>query len=413
MKRYITMALLIALAVFIAACAARPIAPPSIQYNEHTPKCLDNKYTYKVGNYYILLDASVTMASSYKNRVKLTQAKEMVALINSRLPDKNINFGLRTYGQRIAPFDDETELVYGIAKFDKEAIDEVLGKITDPMGRSPLIYAINAATEDLKSTKGKIAVIVITDARKIEEYSVRAGELMRRELGDRVYLHTIQIGNDVEGAKTLEKLAAGVGTGVSVTADYLRTDEEAMSRFMCFVFIAPDADGDGVADDDDWCPDTPEGMSVDAVGCPTAPLAAVVEQEAPAIQEEVQLAPEVKEFLQKKRMVLNVLFLFDRWDVRPRFHDEIAGFAEILKRYPDMNVVIEGHTDSWGPDAYNEVLSGKRAESIKQYIVEKFGIDAARIRAIGYGEKRPVADNKTFQGRQLNRRIEAAIDFEE
>ena len=81
-----------------------------------------------------------------------------------------------------------------------------------------------------------------------------------------------------------------------------------------------------------------------------------------------------------------------------------------MKDYPDLKVVIEGHTDNIGTAEYNKKLSQRRAEAVKQYMVEK-GIDANRITAEGFGFDRPIASNDTEEGRQKNRRVEAAVDY--
>jgi OOP family OmpA-OmpF porin len=75
-------------------------------------------------------------------------------------------------------------------------------------------------------------------------------------------------------------------------------------------------------------------------------------------------------------------------------------------------VTIEGHTDNVGGAKYNEKLSQKRAESVKKYLVDRFGIAVSRLTAKGYGLTKPIADNKTAAGRQKNRRVEAVADYE-
>ena len=82
-----------------------------------------------------------------------------------------------------------------------------------------------------------------------------------------------------------------------------------------------------------------------------------------------------------------------------------------MKDYPELNVVIEGHTDNVGKAEYNKKLSQKRAETVKKYMVEKGGVDAARIEAKGFGDERPVDTNDTADGRAKNRRVEAAVDY--
>ena len=82
-----------------------------------------------------------------------------------------------------------------------------------------------------------------------------------------------------------------------------------------------------------------------------------------------------------------------------------------MKDYPDLKVVIEGHTDSVGTKAYNKNLSQERADAVKNYMVEKNGIDSNRIATEGFGEEKPIADNATAEGRAQNRRVEAAVDY--
>jgi OOP family OmpA-OmpF porin len=79
--------------------------------------------------------------------------------------------------------------------------------------------------------------------------------------------------------------------------------------------------------------------------------------------------------------------------------------AKTAKQYPDMDITVEGHTDNVGKKAANQKLSERRAAAVKQQLVKR-GVDAKRIQAIGYGETRPVADNKTAAGRKENRRVE-------
>jgi len=81
-----------------------------------------------------------------------------------------------------------------------------------------------------------------------------------------------------------------------------------------------------------------------------------------------------------------------------------------MKTYPETTAVIEGRTDNVGREESNLRLSTKRAESVRTYLIEDFGIAANRLTARGYGSSRPIADNATPEGRQKNRRIEAVIE---
>jgi OOP family OmpA-OmpF porin len=82
--------------------------------------------------------------------------------------------------------------------------------------------------------------------------------------------------------------------------------------------------------------------------------------------------------------------------------------AESLSNEPDVNIIIMGHTDSVGSDAYNLKLSQARAESVVRYLTSK-GISQSRQVAKGYGESKPVADNNTDEGRERNRRVELQV----
>ena len=81
-----------------------------------------------------------------------------------------------------------------------------------------------------------------------------------------------------------------------------------------------------------------------------------------------------------------------------------------MKKYSKANVLLEGHTDSMGNEDYNMNLSKRRAESVKNYLVENFNVDASRISIIGYGESNPISTNDTPAGRQNNRRVVANIE---
>ena len=114
-----------------------------------------------------------------------------------------------------------------------------------------------------------------------------------------------------------------------------------------------------------------------------------------------------KEIIEKGRTTLNVLFDFDKSTIKKNSFNDIDELVAVMKQYPDLNVTVEGHTDSVGSDAYNKKLSQRRANAIKGYMVNK-GIDAKRLTAIGYGEEKPIADNATKEGQAQNRRVEAA-----
>jgi OmpA-OmpF porin, OOP family len=134
---------------------------------------------------------------------------------------------------------------------------------------------------------------------------------------------------------------------------------------------------------------------------------------APPIVEEVKpQAAAAPEIMEKGRITLNVLFDFDKAIIKKNSFNDVDNLVAVMKQYPDLNVIIEGHTCTVGSAAYNKKLSQRRADAVKKYMVEKGGIDAKRLTAKGFGFEKPIASNKTEAGRIKNRRVEAAtIDY--
>lgn len=157
--------------------------------------------------------------------------------------------------------------------------------------------------------------------------------------------------------------------------------------------ITSDADHDGVTDRLDRCPNTPAGVAVDKNGCPTPQTA-------------VQKAEDAKRFCDKPA-ILAVAFDTGKADIKTAYHAELARVGTFLQEFPDAKGVIEGHTDNAGKLALNMKLSQKRADTVRDYIIQRFGIAASRITAKGFGPTKPVATNKTAAGKTKNRRIEA------
>ena len=172
----------------------------------------------------------------------------------------------------------------------------------------------------------------------------------------------------------------------------------------------PDSDGDGVPDSRDKCPDTPPGAEVDEDGCeldddgdgvvnsrdrcPDTRPGARVDVNGCELTEEIRLR--------------GVHFAFDSAEILPGAERVLDDSAETLRRYPDLVVEVAGHTDSVGTDAYNLDLSQRRAESVRQYLIDK-GVDSGNLSAKGYGESQPIESNDTEEGRDENRRVNLRI----
>lgn len=111
----------------------------------------------------------------------------------------------------------------------------------------------------------------------------------------------------------------------------------------------------------------------------------------------------------------DVLFDFDEADLKPAAAGDLGKVAEVARANPGTPIQVAGHTDSKGADGYNQRLSERRAESVKEWLVAHGDVDADRIQTRGYGESRPLAPNVTPggaddpEGRQRNRRVEITI----
>jgi outer membrane protein OmpA-like peptidoglycan-associated protein len=148
-----------------------------------------------------------------------------------------------------------------------------------------------------------------------------------------------------------------------------------------------------------------KGMAT-GIGGGTSGIVATVQQVRQAMQDlgATETAIEVRVDLPA-----DVLFDFDKATIRPDAAQALGKLATVIRGFPSAQVLLEGHTDSVGNDAYNQSLSERRADAVKTWLVGKEALDAGRLRTQGFGESKPVASNDTDQGRQKNRRVVAVI----
>jgi OOP family OmpA-OmpF porin len=246
---------------------------------------------------------------------------------------------------------------------------------------------MNTASNDLKSTQGQIAVIIVSDGVDMHNSPAVTAEKMKSQFGDRLCIYTVLVGDSYEGGKLMERIAQKTTCGFSVRADGFKTSNDIES-FVKKIFLtkaapkpapmaaAPkpmDSDKDGVTDNLDQCPNTPLGATVDARGCWT--------------------------------YAAKVLFDINSAKVKSEAYPMLQEAVLIMKKNPDLKVEVDGHADSTGAAAYNMTLSEKRAEAVKKYFVDQ-GIDPNRLTTKGFGIAKPAASNKTKEGRAKNRRVE-------
>jgi OmpA-OmpF porin, OOP family len=199
--------------------------------------------------------------------------------------------------------------------------------------------------------------------------------------------------NSVKGATGYKISRDGQYVASSPIASLPDVDLNADTRY-CYNVTAVDQAGKESGPSNTACAKTP------------APAVAEMKKEA-----ESGAAAVAKEMFEKGRATINVEFDTNKDKIKPRYHQEIEKFATVMKNYPELKVIIEGHTDNVGEKNYNQKLSQRRANSVKNYMVKNFGIAESRLTAKGYGLSQPIASNKDKAGRQKNRRVEAAIDY--
>ena len=193
-------------------------------------------------------------------------------------------------------------------------------------------------------------------------------------------------------------IGAGLGaTESSAWAGYGALLVGGTAAAYCWVHGDGDEDGDGVPDSRDKCPGTPRGVQVDANGCPPPAPAPVVEEVA-VVKEEVIV-------------IRDVHFQFDSAKLTAADKDVLNTIATRLKQESSSaQLTVTGHTDSVGSDAYNQKLSDRRAHSVVEYLIDQGVPRSSFVSVTGAGESQPVADNKTADGRAMNRRTDIKIN---
>jgi outer membrane protein OmpA-like peptidoglycan-associated protein len=170
-----------------------------------------------------------------------------------------------------------------------------------------------------------------------------------------------------------------------------------MAAAYCWVHGDGDEDGDGVPDSRDKCPGTPKGVQVDANGCPPPPAVVVVEEVVVVKEETIVIRDVHFEFDSAKLTTADKIKL-----------DTIV--TRLKKEAPSARLRVTGHTDSVGSDTYNQKLSDRRAHSVVEYLISNGIARSSFVSVLGAGESQPVADNKTADGRAMNRRVEIQIN---
>lgn len=177
----------------------------------------------------------------------------------------------------------------------------------------------------------------------------------------------------------------------------------------------PDTDGDGLNDESDACPDKPGTVEFNGCPVPDSDGDGLNDKEDKCPTEpgtkENNGCPEIKqEIVEKVNYVAkNVFFSLGSDKLTTDSYSALDELVDVLQKNASLRLIIDGYTDSTGGQKINLVLSQKRADAVKKYLVDK-GVDTARIKSVGHGQESPVADNTTEEGRARNRRVEMKLE---
>lgn len=356
---------------FLAACAAKQANLP------HDAGYLAGKlkqgYVQKVDTALFVLDGSESMSEGYQENQKFSIAQNLLLRANAAIAGLKLDAGLHVFGPVMGPNRQDSKLVYGMKAYDSVELAAAV-TLAKPDGVTPLASPLMESIETLKASKGRIAVILVSDGKNTEKANpVQAAEELKKAYGDRICIYTVLIGNDPAGKAAMEAIATAGGCGFATTADALVQGSD-LAGFLEKVFLAKAAPA-------------PVALPKPEPPKPEPPKPPVV----------------------IARVVLRgINFDFDKAVVKPEFAPVLDVAAGILKERAGLKVVVEGHTCNMGSDAYNQKLSERRAKAVKDYLVQK-GVKADSLSTAGHGEMHPMADNKKKSGRELNRRVEFKI----
>ena len=317
------------------------------------------KQVPKVDNFIFFVDHSSSMAFSYKGQryvqfggvSKIMMAKSLARELNNMIPELGYKAGLYTF----APYKEYAPM----APYAKATLAPAIEKIKtdyEIYGRqTPMGDGLMSLDPVIGASSGRIAVVLLTDGENnLGTDPVAEAKALYAKYGNRLCIHVVSYADTAHGKRIVDEL-------------------RAISK--CAVFVEGAALKDG----------------------------AVMDQFVKDVFYDMGAAPAASD---KEVIVFRSLnFGFDKFAITDEMIPSLEQALLLLKQRPEMEIVVEGHTDSIGTEVYNQGLSERRAKSVSDWLV-KNGIDSQRIESAGYGKMKPKYDNSTAEGRALNRRVE-------
>jgi outer membrane protein OmpA-like peptidoglycan-associated protein len=248
--------------------------------------------------------------------------------------------------------------------------------------------------------------------------SIQPGEINRIEFTEDYRANTtilLENGDLISGTlkQNRIRLAPDAVSELTLTRSSLKSIQFNAPKMILNKFgnsgrLEKDGDRDGIPDFADICPDTPNGVTVSQDGCPTQTTVVKVVNNADQNSTNGTVINGYAIHKDLAGNLDNILFDFDRFELKSRYYSDLDEIADMLKQDPDAKIEIKGHTDNVGTAAYNQRLSEKRARTVKSYFLQK-GIEKDRLFPKGFGFKMNRASNENEAGRALNRRVELVL----
>jgi len=330
-------------------------------------------YGKKADTFVIVHDASSSMGNQHMGRSKINISKETLSNMNQTIPQLNFNSGLTSFNGGGA------KVHYGLAEHSRGGLGAAIAGLAGASGPSPMDAGINTANSKLLSGLGlgQIAMFIVSDGISDADNSggsverdaaIAAAEKVKGQLGDRVCIYPIQIGDDPGGKEFMNELAKIGGCGF-LTGHMHINSPASMANFVIGTLLQPIATA--------ATPDTsPDKITFSA----------------------------------------DALFDFDRAVLKQKGKQSLDNLMAKLGKVKYDVIVAVGYTDRLGSEAYNKKLSVKRAEAVKKYLVSTHNIDPINVFVDGKGEANPVTGT-TCKGKgkslisclQPDRRVEIEI----
>ncbi len=389
LKTVVTLAVLI-----LSGCASQPTSTfDAFQPQDLNGLLASGQYVQKADNFFVINDSSSSMTDDYTgvgypaqpDPTKFLIEKEILNRINHTIPDLKLTSSIRSFGFGDCLSWGFTQLNQAPTSYSKSTFGSGIDALTCASGGSPIASGIDGTSNDLSTTSGNIAVLILSDGHHLDSDGVKELQAMKQKYGDRLCVYSVWVGNEEEtnGITVLNQLANISGCGFGTTADNI-SGPGHMADFVKSIFLKAgnpvadcttlDSDSDGVNDCIDKCPNTIPGAKVSVLGC----------------------------------WIVDIKFDNDKATIKPEYFQNLDNVANRIKEYPDLLIEVQGHTSKTGSFQHNMDLSERRALAVKNYLIN--GSHSANITSRGYGWTRPIDSNDTESGRANNRSVQLEVN---